>query len=197
MSDAALILAVTATAYVSTNLDNLMVLTMLLSAGRRHAPVIVGHGLVALGVIGVAWLLAELGAVIPVEAIGLLGLVPLGMGVAGLIRGGARAGGPDTVAGGGLGTVIATLVPLCGDSLAVVVPLFAESPARLTPAVALAWWAMALLWIVLAAVLQRLPGPRRLLARVAHRLMPILLIVVGLYVLADTPTDLVVRLAPG
>jgi cadmium resistance protein CadD (predicted permease) len=195
MSDAALIFAVTATAYVSTNLDNLIVLTLLLSAGRRRAAVIVGHVLVASGVIGVGWLLAEVGSVIPVEAVGLLGLVPLGIGVAGLIRGAGPAQSPDPAPGGGPGAVIATLVPLCGDSLAVVVPLLAESPARLTPAVGLAWGTMALLWIGLALVLQRIPGPRRLLGRVAHRVMPLLLIAVGLYVLADTPTDLLVGLA--
>jgi cadmium resistance protein CadD (predicted permease) len=193
MSEALIAAAVTVTAFVSTNLDNLLILAGLMSAARRRAEVVIGHGLVALAVIAVAWLLSGLGRILPVTAVGFLGLLPLAMGLRALLRPDAHMAVDQPRPGGGVGAVVAGLVPLCGDSLGVFVPLLAESPPRLALIVALTWCAMALLWAGLAAALLVLPGSRRALTRIAPRLMPFLLIAIGLYVLADTPTDLLVR----
>ena len=195
MNEILLAAAVAATAFVSTNLDNLIVLTALLAVAERRAPVLAGYGMVMLGVVGVALALALLGRVIPVEAVGLLGLVPLTMGIRGLLRrGGDGAESPSVAAArGGVGAVVAGLAPLSGDSLAVMVPLLAENPPRLQLVSTTAWCAMALLSAVLAALLVSMPGPRETLARVGTRIMPLLMIVLGLYILADTPTDVLVR----
>jgi cadmium resistance protein CadD (predicted permease) len=191
------LLAVVATAFLATSLDNLLAVTGLLALARRPGPVWLGHGLVALLVMGMAVGMSRIDRWFTPETVGFLGLVPLAMGLAGLCRR-ARRGRDDgpaapRAAGGTLATV-ATLAPLSGDSLGVYVPLLAETPRAATPVIVGGYLALSALWALLSWRLVARPSVQTAVARLADRVMPVLLIAVGLYVLSDTPTDSLVRI---
>jgi cadmium resistance protein CadD (predicted permease) len=191
------LLAVVATGFLATSLDNLLAVTGLLAVARRPGPVWLGHGLVALLVMGCAVAMARIERFFTPETVGLLGVVPLSMGLVGLYRLARRGreNGPAAPrsAGGTLAT-IATLAPLSGDSLGVFVPLLAETPGRSTAIIVGGYLALSGLWAVLAWRLVARPSLQDTVARLGDRVMPLLLVAVGLYVLSDTPTDTLGRI---
>ena len=198
MLDAILIALIALVAALATGIDNLIVLSGLLAlSGTRRSPVFRGYMVGSLVPLAGAWLVARAGTLVPVEYLGLLGLVPLVLGVLQLSaqqRRGAESGSadeaPTPVEVPGAMTLALTFLALNGDALAVFVPLMAESPAMLdlvvvgaaSAAVVFLWWAAIL------AVTH--PGLHRLVQRWGPKVTPYVLIAVGLYVLADTPTDL-------
>jgi cadmium resistance protein CadD (predicted permease) len=199
MAEPLLILAVATTAYLSTSLDNLLVLTGLLTVSRRPAAVVLGHGLTSLLVIGLALVLARVDRLFTPETIGLLGLIPLTMGVVGLVRLLRRGDDVEATAGrapSGVAATVAALLPLSGDSLGVFVPLLAETPPSGTPLIVGTHLGLSVVWALIATRLGTRPGVRHYLARTAGRIVPVLLILIGLYVLSDTPTDTLVASPP-
>jgi cadmium resistance protein CadD (predicted permease) len=74
------------------------------------------------------------------------------------------------------------------------VPLLAETPRAATPVIVGGYLALSALWALLSWRLVARPSVQTTVARLADRVMPVLLIAVGLYVLSDTPTDSLVRI---
>jgi cadmium resistance protein CadD (predicted permease) len=196
MPDSLVLLTVVVTGFLATSLDNLLAVTGLLAVARRPGPVWLGHALVALLVIGIALAMARIERFFTPETVGLLGLVPLSMGLVGLYRLARRSRADEPAAprsAGGTLATMATLAPLSGDSLGVFVPLLAETPDRSTPIIVGAYLALSALWAFLSWRLVARPSIQGRVARLADRVMPVLLVAVGLYVLSDTPTDSLVR----
>lgn len=132
--------------------------------------------------------------IIPVHHVGYLGLIPIALGLRGLY-GLIRADGTvearlASSKGQNLVLSIAlTQVANGVDTVLVFGPLLADSRTGLDYVMMVGFVGMALLWFALARVLERNAGRLRLLDRYGHWIAPIVLIVVGLYILADTPTD--------
>ncbi len=177
---------------LGTNLDNLVVLTALAGAladgarqGRRAL------WIAAALVLAAAWVLSLLAAGLPAHHSRWMGLVPLGLGLfAGwrALRGGASADEAPVAAGG---SMVALLLVNSTDTLATLTPLLAETASPLRLAIVVG---MAMGTAVLAAVLGRVLGHDRLRAALERHgawLAPLIMICVGLYILADTGTDLV------
>ena len=196
MPETLVLLAVVATGFLATSLDNLLAVTGLLAVARRPGPVWLGHGLVALRVMGGALAMARIERFVTPETVGFLGLVPLAMGLVGLYRLARRSREDEPPAprsAGGTLATIATLAPLSGDSLGVFVPLLAETPRGSTPIIVGGYFVLSALWAFLSWRLVARPSIQGTVARLGDRVMPVLLVVVGLYVLSDTPTDSLVR----
>lgn len=196
MPESLVLLTVVVTAFLATSLDNLLAVTGLLAVTRRPGPVWLGHALVSLLVIGIALAMARIERFFTPETVGLLGLVPLSMGLVGLYRLARRSRANEPAAprsAGGTLATMATLAPLSGDSLGVFVPLLAETPGRSNPIIVGAYLALSALWAFLSWRLVARPSIQGGVARLADRIMPVLLVAVGLYVLTDTPTDSLVR----
>ncbi|MGD9021929.1 MAG: hypothetical protein PVF46_09030, partial [Lysobacterales bacterium] len=87
MTELLTIIAVTATAFIGTNLDNL-VLLVTMHAHYRDNPAAVSAGYIAgMLLIGALCLLVGmLGDLIPIAYLGLLGVVPITAGMLGLLR---------------------------------------------------------------------------------------------------------------
>ncbi len=182
-------------AFVSTNFDNLILLVgFLADPSRRPGSVFAGY-LAALAAILAGALLVELGAdFAPARLMGWLGLLPIGIGLSELIRG-WRAPGSETdpvrprVPAGGAATVAGVMLANGGDSLAVLAALFAETADRHVPlmvgatAAAGAGWCGAARWV---ASHERAGAALR---RLAPRVLPYLMIGIGIYILSDTATD--------
>jgi cadmium resistance protein CadD (predicted permease) len=192
------LVSLTTIAFVATNLDNLILLvTWLLEPGARKSHVMIGLVssmiIIVLVAYGVGWA-ADVAAGDYLEYLGYLGLVPLTLGVFKLTQAlrGQTAG------------VVVPKVPLAalgytttqlangGDTIAVFAPLLIDTHQSFdwlilaTIAVLVVIWFGAAHW--LASQAYRLP----FLERYAELTAALVMIVVGLYILADTATDIAV-----
>jgi len=205
-------LGVAAAAFVGTNVDNTVV-TMAMVAGaplHRARRIAMGQmaGFLVLVVVAAAGaaLLFEFSTAV----VGLLGLVPLVIGVRGLVllrrpEGDGTAEGAADPAGAstprrprfrpeqravGRGFTAAALVTIAagGDNLAVYIPLFRVGGAANIGAVAAVFVVGEALvtWLILAG--GRHPKARRAMLRLGHVAVPILLCCVGLLVLLQAGT---------
>ncbi len=203
-------LGVAAAAFVGTNVDNCVVV-MAMVAG---APLQRAHRIAAGQVLGFAVLVAVSAAAAAVlfefstAVVGLLGLVPLAIGLHGLVglaRGHTDGEGatspPATPArrrrrskpeqrAVGRSLTAAALVTIAsgGDNLAVYIPLFrVGGGTRVSAVVTIFVVGEALVtWLILAG--GRHPKARRVMLRLGHLTVPILLCCVGILVLVEAGT---------
>jgi cadmium resistance protein CadD (predicted permease) len=192
-------------AFVGTNIDNCVV-TMAMVAG---APVERAHRIAAGQVLGFAAIVAASVATAALlfefspAVVGLLGLVPLAIGMHGLLGlwSAARAGHEDADGSprgpGGLSRrpvgrslTAAALVTIAagGDNLAVYIPLFRVGGAGKVTAIAVVFVAGEALvtWLVLTG--GRHPRARAAMTRLGTVAVPVLLCCIGILVLAAAGT---------
>ncbi|GAA3443306.1 cadmium resistance transporter [Planomonospora venezuelensis] len=183
-----------AAVFAGTNVDDLIVLTVLFlssRAGGRPRPwQIVGGQYAGIAVLVAISAVAALGlTVVPDAWVGLLGLLPLGLGLWGL-RGAVRPGGGDgdgsPVIATGLLTVAGVTVANGADNISVYTPVFRTTglAASLVTvavfAVLVAVWCAAGSW---------LGSHRRVVAAVersGHWLVPVVFIVIGAVIVLES-----------
>ena len=203
-------LGVAAAAFVGTNVDNCVV-AMAMVAG---APLQRAHRIAAGQVVGFVVVVAvsAAGAAVLYEfspaAVGLLGLVPLAIGVSGLLglarRRGEAATAPGVAPTGrsrrwrrrpedravGQSLTAAALVTIAagGDNLAVYLPLLRVGGATNLAAIAAVFVVGEVLvtWLVLAG--GRHPKARQMMLRMGHVAVPALLCCVGVLVMVQAGT---------
>ncbi|MGB2570499.1 cadmium resistance transporter [Micromonospora citrea] len=189
MTDLLAAAAAAALVFAATNVDDIVVLTVLFVAARgtgRPRPwhIVAGQylgigALVTAAVVGAVGLL-----VVPDPWTGLLGLLPIGLGVRALL---ARSDGdePPAVVGSLLGVAGVTIAN-GADNIAVYVPVFRS----LDPATGLVWLlvfaALVAAWCAAAALLGSHPRVVRLVDRTGHRLVPAIFIAIGVVILASS-----------
>ena len=179
-------------AFAATNVDDLVVLTFLFA---QTGPQLRGWHIVGGQYLGFTALVAlslagYLGAlVVPLAWIGLLGLVPIAMGVHAFLRRDAPADEPPAAVAGrqALGVAAITFAN-GGDNIGIYTPLFAAS-SRDALLVTLAVFFMLLgLWCWLGARLARQPALARAVARHGSRAIPLVLVSLGVYILVSCGT---------
>jgi cadmium resistance protein CadD (predicted permease) len=201
-------LGVAAAAFVGTNIDNCVV-TMALVAG---APVERAHRIAAGQVIGFAVLVAVAAAVAALlfefsaAVVGLLGLVPLALGLRGLAGLARRPPDePDDKAPGrgrkrrplrpeqravGRSLTAAALITISagGDNLAAYIPLFRVGGATNVGAIVAVFVVGEALvtWLVLAGGSH--PKARAVMLRLGHVAVPVLLCCIGVLVMVEAGT---------
>lgn len=193
MSEAIVIIGLTMAAFISTGVDNLLLLIGFKgqpSVNERH---------VNLGFLGAFLLILLVGFAasyaadfLPGRYVGYLGVVPLTMGVFRLYQAirGHRGGptlGPVTIPSPW--TVGLVMLANNGDSLAVLTPLFAETREPFTFLIAGTGISMALLWTEIAGWIARHRKLEKRVREWSPYVLPLILMVVGWYVLSDTVTD--------
>lgn len=199
--DALTILSLVATSFVATNMDNLALLVGWLISGqgdiRQRRQIFLGHllGMSTLLLLACAF---GFGAnFIPVETIGYLGILPIVLGLRGLyeiFRAGGRVPQQSIDASGQTHLMISVAATQIGngvDTLLVLGPLLADSESGIDYLLIGGFIAMVLIWFRLARFLETHASRLRLLDRYGHWIAPVVLIVVGFYILSDTATDVV------
>ena len=173
-------------AYISTNIDDILILMILLSQvhGVAKSRLIAGHflgvGFVTIISILGAWGLQNL----PVKLTGILGIVPIILGIrAWFDRDGNEGAG--AIAPGVLGMAMITLGN-GADNIGIYLPLFTtfKRGARITAIVI--FMLMTALWILLAQSIATLPKFKAITQKYKHILIPVVFIALGVLIILES-----------
>jgi len=187
--------------FVATNMDNLLLMVVLLGANaKRRSAVLLGSICSNIAVISVSALGVAVGSMLGAGLIGYLGVVPLLLGCHMLYKSWAGQHTEDEAVASLSNSTepkiwLSTFVLLfsnSGDSVAVFLPLLAESGRAAILIIVCSYLAMAVLWAGLSYMIS---GQRELARRIEHRaekIIPWMMIGVGIYILMDTATDTLV-----
>lgn len=197
MSELLLALGAAAASFLASSLDNFILLVgMLAHPGLSRRGVAAGYVLAVAAVAITAFVVGASASLVPPAWLGYLGLVPLSLGLWHAIRpliGSGRQNEPDPAAVvGGFISAIGVTLASSADSLMVYMALFADTSAGLDLPALATIVVCAVLWVAAAelAVGHRAIG--ELARRSAPYLVPLLMILLGLYILLDTSTDVIV-----
>lgn len=183
------------TLYVSTDIDDIFVLLAFFADPRfRTREVVLGQFLGIFTLVIGSMALALAARQVPPAYIGLLGLVPLGLGVKKLweLLSGAEEEDPEEEIEEGWfrhsGRVLAVAgvtVANGGDNLGVYIPLFAAKPPATLALYLGVFFAMTGLWCALAVALVRHARAGALVKRFSRYLVPWVFIGLGVYILVE------------
>jgi cadmium resistance protein CadD (predicted permease) len=193
----AILLAIAA--FAATNIDNLFVLLAFLAESHDKWDVVAGQYLGSLALVVLACGLASLMLGVPGDYVGLVGVMPVLIGIGKLLQWVRRANGQGTNAAGAspgqrphrgssIWMVATVAIANGSDNLAVYVPLFAGRPRAQVTAIAAVFVAMIGLWCAVGLWLvshRVLGGPIR---RYGHLLLPWVLILIGISVIVEHGT---------
>ena len=175
-------------AYISTNIDDIFVLTLLLVQASKvqKGRMIAGH---CLGV-AVLTFLAMLGALglqnLPLKYVGILGFVPIALGIKALFDRKSDAKDAPTRAYVGLLSMAMITLGNGADNLGVYIPLFTGFSQWERICAMGIFAAMTALWIFLANVLASFPKVKTLTTKFSNILIPATWILLGIYILFDS-----------
>ncbi len=187
-------LAVSAVAFASTNVDDIFVLLgFFADPAFRARQVVLGQYLGIGALVAVSLVCSLIALVIPPAYIGLLGLLPMGIGVKKLweARRGAEDGAEEAHPAPGAHKVLAVAAVTIangGDNIGVYVPMLATRALGEKLVILAVFAVMTGLWCAVAHFLvnhRALGAPIR---RYGHRLLPWVLIGVGLVILLENDT---------
>jgi cadmium resistance protein CadD (predicted permease) len=182
--------AAAAGVFAGTNVDDLLVLTVLFLAARasgrpRRWQIWAGQ-YAGIGVLVGVSVLAALGlTIVPDRWVGLLGLVPLALGVRGLVSAFRRAGGEEAppVATGAL-TVAGVTIANGADNIAVYTPLFRTVGAGPSAATIAVFAVLVAVWCAAASWLGSHGRVVAVVELYGHWLVPLVFITIGLVILS-------------
>jgi cadmium resistance protein CadD (predicted permease) len=176
---------------VATNLDDLVVLTVFFAAtrrdGLRRSQVVAGQyaGIATLVAVSAVAALGLL--VVPDRWIGLLGLLPLALGVRGLVH--ARQADhpePSVAAVTGWLGVAGVTVANGADNLSVYTPLFRQAGPGGIAVYAVVFAVLVALWCAAGAFLSGRRPVVVVLDRVGHWLVPVVFVALGVAILVTS-----------
>ncbi|MFM7362531.1 MAG: cadmium resistance transporter [Cyanobium sp.] len=184
-------------AFVATNLDDILLLLLFFSqiTHRRAALAVVGGQYLGIALLVLVSLSGQLGrAFLPGPWLGLLGLLPISLAVSRWLEAAAPATPEPTAAAApeapepALLAVAALTLANGSDNIGVYLPLFARADAGQVLLTLAVFAVMVALWCVLAWRLVQAPGLGDWLRRQGPRLMPAVLVALGLTLLLDAHT---------
>ncbi len=192
------IIPIAAGAYVATNLDNFILLVSLLARYRNHTLHVVAGYFACMLILGfVGFWISKAANIAPVEYLGLLGFVPISIGAVELIqlrRGKAKVTVANEKSADAVQEVfMVTLISQVGngaDTIVVFGVLFTDSMPSADVLIILTLAAMDVIFVLAGIYSVRHPALSEWIDRYAYRAMPFVLIIVGVYILANTATDM-------
>ncbi|MDX2417832.1 MAG: cadmium resistance transporter [Xanthomonadales bacterium] len=199
MHELLIISGVTAAAFIGTNLDNLLLLAAMYSRYEKHAGMVTAGyftGMILVAI--VTMIIGEVGEFIPLAYLGLLGVIPMMMGVFAvwnLFRNSQPEVVNRAVAGGNRPAVFFALISIqlsnSADSIITFSALFADSADSSDYVVAPTFLVMVGVFSAVAYYSVKHPKLSQVLSRYGQYVTPFILILVGFYILSDTASDLV------
>jgi cadmium resistance protein CadD (predicted permease) len=177
-------------AYAATNIDNLLIMASLGAGRASRASLVTGFVIASAAVLAIASTAMFIDRLVPPEVLGYLGFVPISIG-AYLLLFTAAERQATTDRGATWPAITGLLLANSGDTLFAVGPLFAESGGDARLGLALGFTLVAAVWLILILSVSERVARSETLSRLGHRMAPWMMILVGLYILSDTATDVV------
>lgn len=178
--------------FAATNLDNLLLLIAWMAlAGRSRRKIFAGYFLAAAAVLITVYALGLLSGMLPVEYVGYLGVVPMLLGAKMLldkVRGETAASEQSSFRPSIVGVGV-TLFANSVDSILVLSAMLADSQLQFDYVILVAYLATALLFYFLGHVFHSQIARLGRVASMAEWLAPLIMLVVGAYILDNTLTD--------
>jgi cadmium resistance protein CadD (predicted permease) len=197
MASLMMTLIVATVVFAATNIDDIFVLLGFLADQRYRARhIIFGQCLGMAALVIVSIVAARIALIIPAAYIGLLGIVPAAIGIKQLVdawRGEAPDAEQPPVQNsvrehGRVLAVAAVTVANGGDNIAVYTPLFAVRSAMETLVIIAVFAVMTILWCAAARWLVYHPTIGAPIRRYGHRLLPFILIGLGIFIMVEART---------
>ena len=177
-------------AYAATNIDNLLIMATLSAGSGKRTHLVAGFLVASAGVLLIASSAAFIERLVPPEVLGYLGLVPLAIGLYLLLF--TRPQTQEPAARSTAWPAVALLLfANSGDTIFAVGPLFAESDNDARLGLVIGFVLVASVWLLLILNISERVARSGVLSRLGPRLAPWMMILVGLYILSDSATDLV------
>jgi cadmium resistance protein CadD (predicted permease) len=177
-------------AYAATNVDNLLIMASLSTGRASRRDLVAGFIVASSAVLLVASTAMFIDRIIPPEVLGYLGLVPISIGAYLLLF--TKAQTENTASRATTWPAISgLLLANSGDTIFAIGPLFAESGSDARLGLALGFALVASVWLVLILSVSQRVARSATLSRLGHRIAPWMMILVGLYILSDSATDVV------
>ncbi|TNB75689.1 cadmium transporter [Arthrobacter sp. BB-1] len=187
------IIAAAAAMFAATNIDDIVVLTVLFLASSKGRPrpweIVGGQYLGFITLVGIS-VLAALGlTLVPDEWVGWLGLLPLGIGIFGLIRFLRRRGEEETegaISAVGLLSVAGITIANGADNIAIYTPIFRTMNPQDTVITIIVFLILVAVWCALGRVVGTHPKVIETLEKIEHWLVPAVFIGLGLFILLSS-----------
>jgi len=194
--DGMTVIGLIAASFAATNIDNLALLVSWLLTGRVWRNQILGGYLLGmLAILGFSCAFGLGANLFPVQYVGYLGVIPIALGLKGLYAISRTNDEADPASS----TESLRVVPLSiaatqlangVDTILVFGPLLADGEFGVDLIMISGFVVMTFVWFGLARLLERHATRITVLERYGHWVAPIVLILVGLYILDNTATDL-------
>ncbi len=182
-------------AFTSTNLDDIFLLTLFYGNREfKSKDIIAGQLLGISTLIAVSLIGSLIGLLIPQAYIGLLGLVPMFLGLKGIW--GLMKGKPDDDevnmdkdrGGNKLLTVAGVTIANGGDNIGIYVPLFATLTWSDKTTMIMIFLAMTVLWCMIAKYFVKHPYVASAVEKYGHIITPFVLVLLGIFILYENET---------
>ena len=176
----------TLAAYIGTAVDDLFILMLLFSqtddlSHRKH--ILQGQCLGILVLVAASLLGAAGLQLLPQWVAGLMGLIPLALGMRELLRSAKPEGDTAPAKAGTLLRVALLAIANGADNIGVYAPLFAGYDLMQKMLCVLLFMVMTVIWCAAAALVSTLPQLKDILRKYRRILVPAVLILLGLYIL--------------
>jgi cadmium resistance transport/sequestration family protein len=192
------------TAFIATNIDDILILMLFFSqtnSSFRRQHIVVGQylGFIALIIASLPGFFG--GLIIPRAWIGLLGFVPIAIGISNLVNNQKDEPEIQTVSDSNTAakTLLVAIAPQTykvavvtfangGDNIGIYVPLFASSNLAELAIICLTFLVLIGVWCYVAYRLTRHKAIAHILTKYGERIVPFVLIGLGIYILLENHT---------
>lgn len=175
--------------FVSTNIDDIFVLIAFFTDRQfRLHQIVLGQYLGIAALFGFSVGASLVSLVLPQDVVGLMGILPIVIGIARLVAYWRTGGGEDAPPVGtstAILAVAAATIANGGDNIAVYTPAFAGRTAAELAAIATCFAILTAVWLVFANWLVNHPQLGSPIRRYGQPIVPFVLIAIGLMVLND------------
>jgi cadmium resistance transport/sequestration family protein len=191
------------TAFMATNVDDIIILMLFFSqtnSSFRRQHVVAGQylGFIALVIASLPGFFG--GLMIPPAWIGLLGILPIAIGISSLINN--QEDEPEIQTVSDFSTTKSFLIAIApqtykvaavtfangGDNIGIYVPLFASSNLAELAVICLTFWVLIGIWCYVAYRLTRHKAIAKILTEYGKRIVPFVLIGLGIFILLENNT---------
>jgi len=180
--------------FAATNIDDIVVLTVLFLASTRGSlpgwKVVAGQYLGFIALVAISVIAAAGLTIVPDEWVGFLGLIPLAIGVYGLIRTLRRRGDDDdddsAISAGGLFGVAGITIANGADNISLYTPVFRTNPVPDTIVTIIVFLVLVAVWCLVARFVGTNKTVTEALEKIEHWLVPAVFIGLGLYILIES-----------